>query len=204
MPALPDVAEYIRSCALALDLPVETSMVQRLARYIEAVWTGVDASGVKSPRGLEDFIAGHVGPSLAACRAVPAKTRTMLDVGTGLGFPGVPLAVWTGLDSVLVDDDAQRVSKVQHALDTVGLGHVQARHTRAEAMRGQFDVVTARHIGSEAVAVCAPRVAPGGRLVVITHNEQTHAGPSHWAQEIQAIHLRGMRPIWLHVFTRPD
>jgi 16S rRNA (guanine527-N7)-methyltransferase len=101
--------------------------------------------------------------------------RALLDLGSGGGYPGLPLASALGLDRVLlVDSVGKKVRFLETVIGATGLGaRVAAEVARAEALaadthdRESWPVVTARAVGSLAVLVelALPLVAPGGVLV---------------------------------------
>jgi len=98
------------------------------------------------------------------------------DVGTGAGFPGVPLKLARpDLRVLLVDATLKRVRFLESVIGHFGWRDVQAVHARAEVLArdpetaGTFDVAVARAVASldKLVAWCVPLVRPGGHLVAM-------------------------------------
>ena len=116
----------------------------------------------------------HVVDSLllqGACDAAPSGV--LLDIGTGAGYPGIPLAVMTGRKGLLVDSVGKKVGAVRDFVRALGLERrVEAQAIRVEELarqrRGQFAVVTARAVAQTNVLVeyAAPLLCPRGHLVV--------------------------------------
>ena len=95
------------------------------------------------------MVPGHILDSLAV-RPMLAGRR-VLDVGTGAGFPGLPLAIAEPeLEFVLLDSNARKISFVRHIIGELGLPNVVAIQGRAEdyAPAERFDTVIARALAS--------------------------------------------------------
>lgn len=129
----------------------------------------------------------HVRRALDLAEAVPAGPRRALDLGSGGGVPGLPLALlWPGSEWVLLEASTKRASFLVEAVGRLGLsGRVGVVAERAEragrspGLRGTFDLVVARGFAAPAVtAECgSPFLVPGGVLVVA---EPPGGDPSRW------------------------
>jgi len=100
--------------------------------------------------------------------------QTVCDVGTGAGFPGVPLAIaYPHLQVYLVDSLNKRIDFLKHVADEIGLTNVFAYHARAEEFcvdrREFFDVVTSRAVArlNILMELCGPLIKQGGLFVVL-------------------------------------
>lgn len=110
------------------------------------------AINVISRKDFAHFELHHVLHSLALHRYVAfAPGSRVLDVGTGGGFPGIPLAiVCPETEFVLVDSIGKKIKVVQAVATALGLKNVTARHARAEEIRGPFDFVVSRAVARTA------------------------------------------------------
>ena len=107
------------------------------------------AINVVSRKDMEFFDERHVLHSLAIFRAMKfAPGSRVLDVGTGGGFPGIPLAIaCPNVEFVLCDGIGKKIKVVQAVVDALGLQNVTAIHGRAEELKKQrFDFVVSRAV----------------------------------------------------------
>ncbi len=113
----------------------------------------------------------HVADSLAAIPVLrDGPSERLVDIGSGAGFPGLPLAVAQPWQVTLADSVGKKAAFLRTAVAAMDLeDRVAVRNARAEMLeRGTWDIVTARAVGSVAdlVEIGLPLLRPGGRLVV--------------------------------------
>jgi len=103
---------------------------------------------VISRKDMEHFYERHVLHSLAIAKVIQFKPDTqILDVGTGGGFPGVPLAIlFPEVSFHLVDSIGKKIKVVQEVSNALELTNLSAEHARAEQVLGQFDFVVSRAV----------------------------------------------------------
>jgi 16S rRNA (guanine527-N7)-methyltransferase len=131
----------------------------------------------------------HILDSLSVLRALPQGPLSLLDAGTGAGFPGLPLAIAReDLRVTLVDSVAKKVGFLKHAIAQLGLApRVRAIHLTLEgdpASEGlePFDAAVSRAFAEPArwAALAAPYVRPGGTLVVMAGTAATEPTLPGW------------------------
>ena len=105
---------------------------------------------VISRKDIDELYIKHVLHSLSIAKVIQFKDKTkILDVGTGGGFPGIPLAIlFPNVEFVLVDSIGKKIKVVNEVVSRLGLENVKAYHKRAEEVEGQFDFVVTRAVTS--------------------------------------------------------
>lgn len=103
---------------------------------------------VISRKDIEALYERHVLHSLGIAKVQPFKPNTrVLDVGTGGGFPGIPLAIlFPQTHFLLVDAIGKKIKVVEEVCNALELKNVQAKHVRAENVKGEFDFIVSRAV----------------------------------------------------------
>ena len=98
----------------------------------------------------KDVYLKHFYDSLTLNRVVDLKEiRTLCDVGTGAGFPGIVLKiVFPNLKITLIDSLQKRVNYLNEIIKKLDLENIEAIHTRGEDYKGQYDIVTSRAVAN--------------------------------------------------------
>ena len=105
---------------------------------------------VISRKDMDNFYEHHVLHSLAIAKVQPFKSMSeILDVGTGGGFPGVPLAImFPQANFHLIDSIGKKIKVVQDVAQQLELTNVRAEQIRAEQVGGEYDFVVSRAVAS--------------------------------------------------------
>jgi 16S rRNA (guanine527-N7)-methyltransferase len=103
---------------------------------------------VVSRKDIENLMLHHVLHSLAVAKFLPFRPGTeVLDVGTGGGFPGIPLAIlFPETQFLLVDSIGKKIKVVEGVAESLGLSNVQAKHMRAEDVDQDFEFIVSRAV----------------------------------------------------------
>ncbi|MDC6365971.1 MULTISPECIES: 16S rRNA (guanine(527)-N(7))-methyltransferase RsmG [Flavobacteriaceae] len=105
---------------------------------------------VVSRKDIDELYLRHVLHSLGIAKIQRFNEGArVLDVGTGGGFPGIPLAIlFPEVDFTLVDAIGKKIKVVQEVVDGLGLENVTAVHSRVEDIDGQFDFIVSRAVAA--------------------------------------------------------
>jgi 16S rRNA (guanine527-N7)-methyltransferase len=145
------------------------------------------------------MLTHHLLDSLSVASLVQGST--VADVGTGAGFPGLPLALLAPQRRfVLMDSNGKKQRFVAHAARTLGLTNVEALHARVEEMRPAqpFDTVVARAFAAlpQLLEWVAPLCGPGTRVLAmkgrLPADEIAAVGPPWEIGEVVPLHVPGL------------
>lgn len=103
---------------------------------------------VISRKDMDAFYERHVLHSLGIAKVIQFKSGTkLLDVGTGGGFPGIPLAIlFPECQFMLIDSIGKKIKVVNEVVKGIGLTNVIAQQERAEQLKGKYDFVISRAV----------------------------------------------------------
>ena len=182
--------EQAALCIRHLDLVIEKNKQVNLTRILDR----------------NEALILHILDSLLLLKQLNyAPEGQFLDMGTGAGFPGIPLAIATGRPAVLIDSVGKKINAVNEFCLELHLDHVTGVHSRledcAKTYKGSVSAVVARALASLPVLCeyASPYLAHGGMFII------TKGNPSKDELEsgIKAADICGMRLIDTDSFDLP-
>ena len=157
----------LQGCSV-LDPELDDAAVEKFVAFLRLLEKWNRATNLTAVRDPLEMVTRHILDSLAV---VPFLTRgSLLDVGTGAGLPGVPIAIASpGLDVTLLDSNAKKLRFVRQAVAELGLDNVQVVQARMQEYQPgrSFDMVISRAVASldELYRQSIHLMRPGGRML---------------------------------------
>lgn len=160
-----------------LSLTLSEKQKEQFYQYYELLIEWNKVMNLTAITELDEVVTKHFVDSLLLVKVIPdldSKAYKCIDVGTGAGFPGIPLKIaFPNLDMTLLDSLNKRVGFLNEVISKLGLEKIQAVHGRAEdygrngAYREQFDLCVSRAVANMSTLseYCIPFVAKGGAFV---------------------------------------
>ena len=165
-----DSADALIAGAAALEVPLTTAQAERLLAFGELLERANRAFNLISRRDVPRLLSRHLLDSLSVAPLLPAGR--VLDLGTGGGLPGVPLAIARAdAQFTLVDRSERKTRFVARAVRELGIDNVTVCCGDVSGLTLEpFDAVVSRAVTSPARlwAMAEPRLARGG-IVVVMH-----------------------------------
>ena len=182
----------LQSGAQQLGLTLTQSDAHRLLQLLDELDDWNQRMNLTAIRERNQQVTKHLLDSLTIANFV--RGPRVLDVGTGAGFPGLPLAVaMPDVQFTLLDSTAKKLKFIEHAARRIGVSNVQTVHSRAEAFdpKERFDTVVSRAVGAVGVFVewAGHLCIGGGRLLAMKGRnpiEELQKLPSGW--KVAAVH----------------
>lgn len=208
VPTPEELERAIESVLLAREgaghAPLPAGAVTRLATH--AYLMGLANRSMNLTRIVEpsEIATKHVLDSLLALDVVPFEGSRVLDVGTGAGYPGIPLAIAVpSARVVLLDGTEKKAVFVQDVIEELGLPNAAAMHARAEVHLADFeyDYLVARAVGplERLLPLLLPRRDRFRALVAL----KGPSGPQEWAQAHASGAARGFELVATHEVELP-
>lgn len=159
------------------QITLSDTQKQQFLKYYELLveWNGF--MNLTAITEFDDVMKKHFADSLSlvkACSEIRTEKMKVIDIGTGAGFPGIPLKiVFPQIELTLLDSLQKRLKFLQEVIDQLGLGKVELIHGRAEDFckpsmkREQYDLCVSRAVANLATLseLCLPYVKVGGKFI---------------------------------------
>ena len=163
----------IRNAFDKLELSLTEKQVEQFLCYYELLIQKNKVMNLTAITEFDDVVLKHFLDSLMICK-MQRLEGSLIDVGTGAGFPGIPLKImYPDLNVILLDSLNKRIQFLNEVIQDLGLKNVEAIHGRAEdyakqkIYREQFDLCVSRAVAnlSSLAEYCIPFVKIGGCFI---------------------------------------
>ena len=156
------------------ELKLPEAAAAPMARYAQLLLETNQVMNLTAITDPADVAALHFLDSAALLTLADCRGKTLADVGTGAGFPGLPMKIAEpSIRLTLLDAQGKRVRFLETVCRELGLSDVECVHGRAEEFaadrRESFDLVTSRAVAALPVLaeLCLPLVKPGGTFLAM-------------------------------------
>ena len=159
----------------AFGLEIESGLAEQFAVHARELVHWTARINLTTITDAEEIAVKHFLDSLAPAALLP-HDATLLDIGSGGGFPGIPLKlVRPSLEVSLIDASRKKVTFLRHVIRTLGLSGIQALHLRAEDLGRspeaphQFQVIVSRALSAlePFLRMALPLLAPTGTIIAM-------------------------------------
>ena len=189
------IASQLQEGLRAMDIPLEAPAQDRLVAYLQLIGKWNKVHNLTAVREPGQMVVLHLLDSLSVLPHL-ARAKTVLDVGTGAGLPGIPLAIARpDLAVTLLDSSHKKATFLRQAKAELALANVEVACERVENWRpaALFDIVVSRAFAELAdfVVQAGHLVAPGGAMLamkgVYPFEELARVPASHRVENVVAL-----------------
>lgn len=186
--------ELIQTAA-DMDVHIDDVQASQFSAYLDLIleWNErINLTAITEPHGIK---VKHFLDSLTLVPHIPDDAASLADIGSGAGFPGIPLKIaCPHLDVTLVESIGKKADFLDEVIQELGLDHIQTLCVRAEdigqhdSYREQFDIVTARAVAFLPILseYALPLLKIGGTFLAQKSNKEGETDAA-----TQAIHILG-------------
>ena len=211
-----DYSKFIADCN-ELNIELSDHQLKQFDQYFELLVKWNNVMNLTAITEFDDVCKLHFLDSLVAARYFDFRSDrklSLIDIGTGAGFPGIPLKVmYPELNVTLLDSLQKRLNFLNEVIETLGInnesGSIVTVHGRAEdfaakktgTLREKFDIGCARAVANMSTLseYCMPYVKVGGTFIAYKSNKLN----DEMTSARKAIHLLGGKVEGIHELTLP-
>ncbi len=187
-----------------LNIDISIDKINKLDLFYNLLIDKNKVMNLTSITDYEEVYIKHFYDSLLLTKVIDLDNKSVCDVGSGAGFPGIPLAIFTKANITIIDALNKRINFLNDVISKLKLDNIKAIHARAEEYvkdaRSSFDIVTARAVAKLNILaeLCLPLVKVGGYFLAMkgSNDEELDEGKN-------AISILGGEVVDTYTFNLP-
>lgn len=171
--------EKLKKRAKKINIDLNNEQLENFYQYKELIldWnTKINLTAIKDD---EEFLNKHFIDSLTMIKHIQKENEKIIDIGTGAGFPGIPIKIVKENEVILFDSLNKRLKVLNNIIDNLNLKNVKTLHGRAEEAfknkehREKYDIATSRAVANLNILVeyMLPAVKVGGKCICMKAGE---------------------------------
>ena len=189
-----NLKEKIERGLVALSLESHLEVADKLEQYLALITKWNKVTNLTSIDNPEQMVLVHLLDSLSIQPYLSGPR--ILDVGSGAGLPGIPLALINeDKDFILLDSNGKKTRFMLQATIELGISNVEVVQSRAQDFQGEFDQVVCRAFtgADDFVKACSHLLAPGGSLFAMKGPAESEVTPlPGFKQSIHQLNVPGL------------
>ena len=169
VPTVASITEWLAP----FEVVISSHQADQIQKYLGLLVLWNQKISLTSIEDKQEIVSRHFGESLFCAKFIPDRRCRLADVGSGAGFPGMPLKLLRReMQVLLIEQDTRKAAFLNEVVRLLNLDTVKVLRTHYEAMPpdlANFDVVTARAVGNHKLILkwASPRLAEGGRVILM-------------------------------------
>lgn len=166
--------QYLSKCGIEIGIDISGRQLDQFQIFYDLLMEKNKVMNLTAIIDKKDVVTKHFIDSIALLKYISLNDLSVIDVGTGAGFPGIPLAIMSpNTDFLLLDSLNKRLKFIEEVITDCKLDNVSLIHARAEDggrdnnLREQFDICVSRAVAnmSTLLEYCSPFVKKGGQFI---------------------------------------
>jgi 16S rRNA (guanine527-N7)-methyltransferase len=177
---IPPTGAHVREALRPYGVEPSADLIAGIQGYVELLLKWNQSISLTTVTEVGEILRFHFGESFVSLPMLPVEKSRLADVGSGAGFPGIPLAMaQASLNVTLLEPAAKKFAFLNEVIRRLNLGNVTAVRSRMADVRDsdqRFDVVTARALGQfdELLGWAHRRLVPSGKLILWLGDEDSN------------------------------
>lgn len=184
-----EIHQLLKTVANNLRLALSERQFQQLAMHFALLCRWNEKINLTSIRQPDEIARRHFEESLFLATLIPPPSGLLVDVGSGAGFPGLPLKIaWPAVETVLLEPNNKKATFLKEVIRQCGLEGIEVRAERLEEavkgdLAGRSALVTLRALAltGQLLAALEELLAPSGQLALFLGSSEASVVAARWA-----------------------